>query len=285
MHPNQLFAVTADGPLPLPVPEGASGVHDIFDALPLGVYSALRTFKHNKFLDLDAHIARTEQSVALLGWDYQLDQMALRRALHEVCTAYPGPDSRVRFDLLAAPAAALGTDSRLLIALSPFEPPPPHYYADGVRVALADALRRERPLIKAASFVLKRRPYPLGQPESYEHLMLNEAGFILEGSSSNFYAIYQEELWTAGEGVLGGITRLIILRLAEEIGLPVRLTPIHREQLAEIDEAFLSSASRAVLPIVGVGDQPVGDGRPGPATRRLMAAYDAYARAAIRTAI
>jgi branched-chain amino acid aminotransferase len=285
MFPTQLFAVTDNGPQPLPIPEGTSGVHDIFDDLPLGVYSALRTFEHNKFLDLEAHLARTERSMALLGWNYKLDRPALCRALHDVCTAYPGPDSRVRFDVLAAPATMLGVDSRLLIALSPFEPPPAHYYQKGVQVALAPALRRERPLIKAASFVLKRRPYPLGQADSYEHLMLDEAGHILEGSSSNFYAVYQNALCTAGEGVLAGITRLIILQLAETAGLPIQLTPIHRDQLPAISEAFLSSASRGILPIVAIAGQMVGGGRPGPLTRQLMVAYDAYVRGAIRTAV
>jgi branched-chain amino acid aminotransferase len=285
MSLNQLFAVTPNGPQPLTPPEGASGVHEIFDALPLGVYSALRTFEHNKFLDLAAHLDRTEQSMALLGWDYKLDRDSFRRALHEVCTAYPGPEARVRFDVLAAPATSLGTDSRVLIALSPFTPPPDAYYRDGVRVSLAPALKRERPLIKTASFVLKRRPYPLGQAESYEHLMLDAAGHILEGSSSNFYAVYDNALWTAGEGVLAGITRIIILQLAAEMGLPVRLEPIHQEQLTAVSEAFLSSSSRGILPIVGVSGQPVGDGRPGPLTRQLLTAYNDYVRGAIRTAI
>jgi branched-chain amino acid aminotransferase len=285
MYPSQLFAVTETGPQALPVPEGASSVHDIFDALPLGVYSALRTFEHNKFLDLEAHLARTEQSMALLGWTYQLDRPLFCRSLHEVCTAYPGPDARVRFDVLAAPATMLGSDSRVLIALSPFEPPPAHYYREGVQVSLAPALHREQPLVKTADFVLKRRPFPLGEAQQYEHLLLDEAGHILEGSSSNFYAIDQGALQTAGEQVLAGITRRILLQLAADLGLPVTLQPLHRDRLPAISEAFLSSASRGLLPIVAIAGQVVGDGRPGPVTRQLMAAYDDYVRRTIRTAI
>ena len=159
----QLFAVTASGPVPLPVSPAARSFDDLYEGLALGVYSALRTFAHHQFLYLAAHIERTRQSMVLLGWDYQLDEAALRRALHTVCSAYHRPEARVRFDVLAEPAWALGTDSRLLIALMPFTPPSPDMVANGVRVDLALDLERTRPLAKTADFAVTRRRYPGGQ--------------------------------------------------------------------------------------------------------------------------
>lgn len=188
-HDVQLFAVTANGPMPLPVPPAARSFDDLYEGLVLGVYSALRTFEHHQFLYLAAHIERTRQSMALLGWDYQLDEAALRRALHTVCSAYHRAEARVRFDVLAEPAWALGTDSRLLIALMPFTPPSPDMVANGVRVDLALDLERKRPLAKTADFAVARRRYLVGQAEGvYEYLLVNEQGYIWKAQAQTFTA-------------------------------------------------------------------------------------------------
>jgi branched-subunit amino acid aminotransferase/4-amino-4-deoxychorismate lyase len=285
MSQTELFAVTQSGAERLQLREEGETVHDLFDNLPLGVYSALRTFEHNRFLCLEEHFDRTDRSMALLGWEFRLDRPALRLALHQASTGYPLPDARVRFDVLAGPATELGTASRVLVALSPFVPVPAAYIENGVQVAIAAELHRRRPLVKEARFVLERRPYPLAQQHAYEHLMLDEGRRILEGSSSNFYALCDGRLWTAGEGVLEGITRKVILDLAATAAIPVSLQPVSLDDVLALDEAFLSSSSRGLIPIVAIAGQTVGNGRPGPLTRRLMAAYVGFVRRHIRPAI
>lgn len=287
MNKLRFFAVTESGPQSLPVPDNATSFDDLYDGLPLGVYSALRTFDHNKFLCLEEHLKRTERSMALLGWDFQLDRQRLRRALHEVCTAYPLPDARVRFDVLSEPARLLGTDSRVLIALMPFTPIPPYLYEVGVAVDFAAGLSRKRPLAKTADFALKRRAYPAGHPESepYEYLMLDNKGHILEGTSTNFYGVKGGVVWTAGEGVLEGITRRIILSLLPELDIPLRLQAIHVDEIPRLDEAAISGSSRALLPVVRIGGQRVSNGRPGPVCRRILKAYNLFVAQNIEAAV
>ncbi|RIK14938.1 MAG: hypothetical protein DCC51_15250 [Anaerolineae bacterium] len=156
MSSFKLFAVEDSGPRALPVPPGATQFADLYRGLPLGVYDALRTFGHNRFLYLDRHLARTTRSMALLGWDYRLDEARLRRALHAVVTGCAWPEMRARIDILAAPAETLGTTSRELIALQQFTPPPPSLYKEGVTVDFAAGLRRENPLAKTAEFAANR---------------------------------------------------------------------------------------------------------------------------------
>jgi branched-chain amino acid aminotransferase len=280
----QLFAVEEEGARALTLAALPAGIHDLPETLPFGVYTAMRTFAHNQFLELRAHLDRLEQSMVLLDWAYRLDRARLRQALHTVCTAYPGDDTRVRIDVLAQPATAQGSSSRELITLAPFTPMPARLYEEGVRVALAPALHRANPLVKHAEFVLARRDYPLGQPDAYEYLLLEDEQ-MLEGSSSNFYGVRDGTLWTAGDGVLAGIARRIVLRLASELAIPVRLEPIALRAVPQLDEAFLTSASRGVLPVVAIEEQPVGTGAPGAVTRRLMAAYEKYVAGAIQPAI
>jgi branched-chain amino acid aminotransferase len=281
----QLFALEPAGPRGLAVPDGAHSIHELFDTLPLGVYSALRTFQHERFLDLEGHLERTNRSMELLGWDFRLDRPALRRALHETVTRAPFEDSRVRFDVLRTSADALGTDARVLIALSPFAPIPEGILREGARVELTAALRRERPRIKTAEFVLRRRPYPLERQDAFEHIMVDPQGLLLEGTSSNFHAVRGGELWTAGEGVLEGITSRILVTLARSEGILVRAQKVSRDELGQLDEAFLSSSIRGVVPIVRIGETRIGGGEPGPITRRLIADYADAARREARPAV
>ena len=280
----QLFAVTPEGPLPLSVPAGAGNIHDLFDTLPAGCYTAFATFDHNKFLLLNDHLDRLENSLILLGWDYQLDRTALRRALHEVVSAYPLPNSRVRLDVLPRPVPHFNTDSRLLIALSPFDSIPESLYLDGVAVSTTRKLSRSQPLVKKAAFVLQRRECLEADSKIYECLMLDEDDCILEGTTSNFYAVRDGVLWTAGQGVLEGVARRLVLEVVASLGLPLRLDPFHVTNIFELDEAALSSSSRAIIPIVQIDGQSIGTGRPGPITRRLLRAYQEVVAQVIRPA-
>lgn len=278
----QLFAVTPTGPRPLVVSPGVGRFSDLYTGLTLGVYSVWRSYSHNKFLHLEAHLTRTRRSMALLGWEFELDETAVRQAIHTICTNAPYPEMRVRLDVLAEPAAALGSDSRVLLALMPFTPPAPEMYAQGVKMDIASGLERAQPLIKTADFAVKRRGFTSA---AYESLLVDEADRILEGTGSNFYAVRDGVVWTAGEGVLEGITRQIILDLVAELEIPLRLEPVTLADLSHLDEAALSSSSRALLPVVEIAGQMIGNGRPGPITQRILAAYNDYVEKMVRTAV
>ncbi len=285
MNDMQLFAVEKGGTRPLPIPPAAIVFADLYAGMELGVYSALRTYEHQKFLWLDKHLARMAQSAQLVGIAYDVDEVALRRALAQVCKAYPLPDARVRIDLLAQPPTHLGSNSRLLIALIPFPGIPPRYYKEGVRVGFAETLHRETPLAKKAVFAAQRRKLTLSENEAvYEHLLVDKDGFILEGTGSNFYGIRDGVVYTAVNGVLEGITLKIILKLIAELDIPLAEQPVHLDDIGRLDEAALSSSSRALIPIVQIGEQVVGNGRPGPVSRRILKAFNTFICAEIEPA-
>jgi branched-subunit amino acid aminotransferase/4-amino-4-deoxychorismate lyase len=321
MSDFQLFAVEDAGPRALPVPEGATQFVDLYSGLPLGVYDVFRTFEGNKFLYLNRHLARTERSMALLGWHYLLDRARLLRTLHNVVTGAGWPEMRVRIDILAEPAETLGTAGRELIAIQPFTPPSHELYERGVAVDFAAELRRDNPLAKAAEFAARRpvsgglralegtndpdaevgtgfKPAstdvdgghppairPSAEIEPYEYLLLDSRRRILEGTGTNFWAVRDGVVYTVGEGVLEGITREIILQLIPELGIPLRLEAVSADETDSLDEAALSGSSRAFLPVVSIAGQTVGDGRPGPISHRILDAYNIFVAENIRTAI
>ncbi|MCY4525968.1 MAG: aminotransferase class IV, partial [Anaerolineaceae bacterium] len=92
---------------------------------------------------------------------------------------------------------------------------------------------------------------------------------------SNFYGVLDGELRTAGTDVLAGITRGIVLQLAPDI-LPVNLSAMLLDDLSRVEEAFLSSSSRGLLPVVRVDEQVIGSGRPGPVTLALVEALERF---------
>lgn len=269
------------------VPAGAVQLTDLYAGLSLGVYTALRTFEHHRFLYLEQHLDRTERSMALLGWSYPWDRARVCRALDAVCRAAPLGEMRVRIDVLAEPAHSLGTGSRELIALQLFTPPPPSLYETGVTVALAGDLARESPLVKAAEFAARRPATTMlgGQQGPYEYLLTSPDGRILEGTGTNFWGIRDGVVYTAGEGVLEGITRRILLELLPALNIPVRLDAVRLDEIDRLDEAAISGSSRAFLPVVAIGEQTIGDGWPGPLSASILVAYNAFVADHIRPAV
>lgn len=281
----KLYSVTDAGAKELTPPHPLSSLYDLPNELALGVYTAMRTYDHYKFLRLSDHLQRLEQSMAVLNWRYRLDEGAVRRALHQVCVAYEYPDARVRIDVLTqAPGPPYG-DSHVIVTLAPFEPQPVVVYEKGVRLALAPALQRRHPQAKTADFALARREYPINSDESYDFLLLDEEERLLEGSTSNFYAVRDGRIWTAGEGMLEGITRMTVLQLAEETGIELQLDAPRLADVPLLDEAFLSSSSRGLVPVRQIDGKVVGQGRPGPITKQLMVAYEDFVERSVRPAV
>jgi len=272
----QLFTVPAGGDVllrPLETVPEATTVHDAFERLGLGgsVYTGLRTFERVRFLALEEHLDRTERSMRLLGWrdaETRLDRERVRRALAELVRGRDG-DVVIRLDVLP-PGTTAGTGDHVVLTVAPLHEVPGRFLREGVRVLLARDLTRDRPRIKTAEFVLRRRPYPLNTQEAFEHLMLDREDRILEATSANFYVVLDGVVHTAWSGVLEGITRLLCLRVAAAAGIEVRREAVPLFRLADAGEAFLTSSTRGVVPVVEVAGTRIADGTPGPITRRLM---------------
>lgn len=113
----------------------------------------------------------------------------------------------------------------------------------------------------------KQRAVELGADEA----VLIRDGIVMEGSTSNIFAVLDGELRThpLTPHILGGITREVTLEAAAELGVPTRETPLLLHELAHTAELFLTSTTNDVMPITRVDGRPVGAGHPGPITLRL----------------
>ncbi|HED66986.1 MAG TPA: hypothetical protein ENJ09_15700 [Planctomycetes bacterium] len=279
----ELFAVepAPEGARLVPIPHAVEGPRPqtAIESLGLapGIYTGLRTFGGDRFLCLREHLDRMERSMHLAGWgEARLDRKVLRRALAEVVRDRPngGEDWNLRVDVFPPGSSLPGSNSRLLIARWPHHELPAAFRRDGVRLGVAERLHRFQPRVKAAEFAARRAPFPLVTREAFDHVMLDEAGRILEATSANVYLVRSRTLHTAGSGVLEGITRRIVLELAEAAGLEIRLEAPALDEVGSFDEGFLSSSTRGIVPVIGIGEHTFASATPGPVTRSLAAALE-----------
>ena len=162
---------------------------------------------------------------------------------------------------------------------------PPEHYADGIRVVTAAT--RQVPSASVDSRVkslnyLKNvlAKIDAAQAGAHEAIMLNAEGFVAECTGDNLYVVRNGTVSTPApqDGALEGITRAALLGLAGEAGLGVREARLTRFDVYTADECFLSGTGAEVIAVTGVDGRRIGDGSPGPITRRLQQAFHALAR-------
>ena len=263
--------------------EDQSSLDSITRQLPGGYYSTFRTFAEcSRVLGLSAHLRRLYEPVSTP----EVEVSELHRQLRTLLKPYQPGEARVR--------AIMSSQGQFYIAIEPLRPLPGAIYEQGVRVEIT-ALQRQHPRMKSTSFITRsdsERKH-IEQQGVFEALLVRD-GKILEGMTSNFFYVpraertegrFQREavVCTARDDILLGVTRDTVIDVAQDRGLEIRYEPLARDQIAAVEEAFITSSSRGIVPVVQIDDVPVGQGRPGPLTRDLMAAYEAYVLAHAET--
>jgi branched-chain amino acid aminotransferase len=254
------------------------------------VYEVLRTYGGRPF-ESGRHFRRMRASADRLGIAIPVSDTEMLDRIRALLARAGDVESYVRI-VVTRGVGDSSYDSReiagptVVMIQKQLALPPERHYSEGVRVCVVDTRRNHPqsldPAIKSSNLlnnILARREARARGAE--EPVLSNLEGFIAEGASTNVFVVKDGALLTPplSAGILGGITREVLLELAESLGIPRRETALERGDLLAADEAFLSSTTREVMPIRQVDETPVGDGRPGPVTRRILEAFRAYAPA------
>lgn len=243
---------------------------ELINHLPVGVYTTFRTFHKYSVLNFQAHIQRLERSASLISRSLVINQQLFRKNLRAALLAHPADENRVRVIITwEAPYS----DETIFLAVEDLRVPSQELYHTGVRVKTIP-LKRVVPEAKSTDFIREtshlRTEITNGMNEL---LMVDNNGIILEGLSSNFFAIHQKTVHTVSSGILPGITRQLVLDIVRSISIPLDFTGIPLAEIGQLDEAFITSASRGVLPVVQINETVIGNGSPGLITQLLMKAY------------
>jgi branched-chain amino acid aminotransferase len=246
---------------------------DASQDLPAGAYTTLRTYHGDRVVRLAQHVQRLVDTVRIQGHAASLDEADVRRLLTEALRAQPQPAS----DLSAARPSDFKlrltfAPPSLFVSVEPLESLPESLYRDGVWCVTVP-LRRHDPAAKDTRFIATASAaYQTLPPGAHEGLMAAEDGAILEGLSSNFFAVMDGVLHTEDKRALSGITRSIVLELCQGL-VPVSLTPARVSDLPRVAECFLTSVSREILPISRIDAMAVRH-VPGPVARVLMRRFN-----------
>lgn len=169
------------------------------------------------------------------------------------------------------------TGPRSFLWLIPFRPPAPTLYTQGVG-AVTYVGERTLPNTKSLNTLVNTLArHKANQMGEHEGLLVDRQGNLREGASSNFYGVMAGKIVVPPAcDILEGVTLHIVLRLAAEAGIDVERRPLPLAERAHWQEAFLTSTSRHVLPLVRLDGHPIGEGTPGPITQEIHRRFEDY---------
>jgi branched-chain amino acid aminotransferase len=250
-----------------------------------GVYEVLRTYRKEPFL-YEPHMTRLRQSAEQIALTVPWTDAEMHaRIAATIAASEIAGEAYIRIlltrgvgELVYDPAACPNPTTVMIV--KPHVDSPATAYEDGVTISLVPVVRNHpaslNPRIKSNNLLNNALAMQQAvKRQAFEALMRNHRGELCECAQSNFFVVTGGVVRTAplDAGLLAGVTRAFVLDLARALGYRTREEALFEEDLASADEAFLTSTTREIVPVVRVDAQTIGAGAPGPITRALMTEF------------
>jgi len=248
---------------------------EIFD-FGYNVFESMRVYRGRIFC-LDEHIKRLEESAKSIQIKLAYSREELKRKILEEIKKKKIRDAYVRL--------SINGKGKLEIILRPPRIYPEEFYKKGVKVitvpTIKESISSTFPQTKTGNFLNGIFAF-LEKNDSFEAILLNRDGFITEGTVSNIFMVKDEILFTSPLylGILPGITRRLVLKIAESINILVKEAPFTRHELYNAQEVFLTNTSIEIMPVISVDNRIIGQGYPGKTTQLI---YEAFRKLTLKT--
>lgn len=255
------------------------------------LYEVARTY-HGQFFRLEEHLARLEKSAQLCQMSLDQSIMDYHREIYRTFDTFQKVQGNENTEaymriIVSRGVGKIGfglgnimTPTQYTIIILPVEVPSLEQRAKGVRMEIVERLRNDpralNPAMKTGNYLNNLLAYLEASNRGFDDALLcNSEGFLTEGTTFNVFYIRRGILVTPPleVGILAGITRHEVIRLAQNLKLPVREVRFTKERLYEADEIFLSSSVKEILAITQVDQKVVGNGKRGTITHQLYEAY------------
>lgn len=246
-----------------------------------GVFEGIRVYGGKVFL-LGEHIDRLYESARAIRLEIPMTKADLAAATNSTVAANGISDGYVRL-VVSRGAGTLGLDPRktanpqIIIIADTISLYPPETYQQGLRLITASTIRNHPQALSARIKSLNYLNNIMAKVEGtdagcVEALMLNHKGEVAECTGDNIFILARGILKTppVDAGILEGITRNAVIRLARDAKVPVAETTLLRHDIYVADECFLTGTAAEVVPVTSLDGRAIGDGKPGPVTRDLL---------------
>ncbi len=260
-------------------------VSDIALLRGYGVFDFLRTYGGRPFL-LKDHLLRLQRSAKLIGLACPWSLDTLCEIVIETLGRNNYEESNIRIVITGGDSPDSITPDekpRLLVMVTELMPLPVNWYTEGAKVVTAD-ITRYIPGAKSTNYikaiVALKKAHRQGAIES---LFVDKNDIVLEGTTTNLFLIQGDTLITPDtKGILPGITRKVVLRLAEGV-FKVEQRPVGRKEVREAREIFLTASNKEIVPVVQVDNTVIGKGAPGDNTLKMMKLFRNYTESYARS--
>ena len=256
-----------------------------------GVFEGIRAY-NGRVLALDEHLSRLRESAEAIFLTLPLPIKKIREAVLESVRVNGLKDAYIRL-VVTRGVGDLGLDMRkcrgracLVIIADKIQLYPESVTSKGVDLIISSVRQRGAdqlsPGIKSlnylANIVAREQATRAGAQEA---VLLNREGYVTECSGDNIFCVYGDEIFTPPihAGILGGITRRLVINLCrEKLGVEVAERLFTPFDLYRAHEVFLTGTGAEVLGVAKIDGRAIGDGLPGPTTRKIVDIFHAYAR-------
>ena len=248
-----------------------------------GLFETMRAYEGHIFR-LERHLARLRHSAQTLGLANRLAAFDLEAACTATLDVNKLKDARLRLTVSAGegdatPDPSTCSSPTVLVTARNIVPLPSEKYELGFKAALSSLCRNSQsPLsrLKSACYmesILARMAARATRCD--EAILLNEQGYLAEGSTSNIFLTSNGKLITPSleSGILPGITRETVLEIARASNIKNVERQIELKELIEAEEAFVTNSILELMPLTWFDGKPIGTGKPGQLTKKLIAAY------------
>jgi D-alanine transaminase len=251
-----------------------------------GVYEGIGLLD-GRLIDNEAHLERLERSLAEIRipnpytraeWTSIQEELARRNGMTEGFIYFQVTRGVAERDFFfpedAKPTVAMFTQAKAIASAPAAQ--------TGIAVVTVPDLRWQRRDIKSLNLLAQVLAKQAAKEAGAQEAWLVEDGFVTEGGSSSAFIVTKKGsivVRPLSNAILPGITRRSLLQLSKEAGIVLEERRFTVEEAYDAAEAFLTSASNFVLPIVSIDGRPVADGKPGPITKKLRELYLAMASA------
>jgi D-alanine transaminase/branched-chain amino acid aminotransferase len=259
----------------MPASDGVIGISDLALQRGYGVFDFGRTY-NGKLFHFGQNIKRFRRSASALHLAVPVSDEEIGETVLHLIDESDLKIPCIRMLLTGGYSSTLENPNFIIIA-EELPTYPAEVYSNGVKIITVE-YQRELPHVKTINYLNMIRLDPfMKEKKAFDMLYYSQIG-ITECPRSNFFAFLGDTLVTPADFVLLGNTRRIVLELAAD-HFAVEERRISLEELGDIDEAFLTSTTKGIVPVSTIDDRKIGNGFVGERTKKMMSLFDSYVEA------